>query len=207
MRTEREPLPESVTIRRTPRAPETRSDVGKSVTVDTRGRPRHRLVTIGDSLTHGFQSGAIFNTDLSYPAIIASELGWYDQFRHPHYPGFGGIPLNIELIVRNLEERYGDVVSPWELPAALFALRRHLAEAEQWWDQGAGSVLPPRGPINHNLGIYGWDLRDALCRNADNAHEGLRTPDGHHIVPLVRNADRISAGGCSIPPARRAACR
>src|SRR5262249_14304223 len=24
--------------------------------------PAHRLVTVGDSLTHGFQSGAIFNT-------------------------------------------------------------------------------------------------------------------------------------------------
>jgi hypothetical protein len=29
---------------------------------------------------------------------------------------------------------------------------------------------------------------------ADNAHDGQKTPDGHHIVPLVRSADRISAG-------------
>src|SRR3954454_6407184 len=190
----REPIPDTFEIRSTPRVPVASSDLGIEVDVDRRGAPRHRLVAVGDSLTHGFQSGAIYNTDLSYPAIIAWELGCYPQFRHPHYPGFGGIPLNIELLVRDLEDRFGDDVSWWELPGALFHARHRLFEAEHWWDTGPGSVLPPRGLINHNLGIYGWDLRDALSRNADNAHEGLRTPDGHHIVPLVRNADRISAG-------------
>jgi hypothetical protein len=48
-------------------------------------------VTIGDSLTQGFQSGAIYDTDLSYPAIIAYEMGWLDWFRRPHYNGFGGV--------------------------------------------------------------------------------------------------------------------
>ena len=33
-------------------------------------------MTIGDSLTHGFQSGAIYNTQISYPRIIAWEMGW-----------------------------------------------------------------------------------------------------------------------------------
>ncbi|MFH7026708.1 MAG: hypothetical protein ACHBN1_15170 [Heteroscytonema crispum UTEX LB 1556] len=48
------------------------------------GIPRHRLVTIGDSVTQGFQSGAIFKTEQSYPAIIAVELGWR-EFRFPIY--------------------------------------------------------------------------------------------------------------------------
>ena len=42
--------------------------------------PAHRLVTVGDSLTHGFQSGAIHNTHLAYPALVARELGMYDRF-------------------------------------------------------------------------------------------------------------------------------
>ena len=190
---QRQAQPDGLEITRTAREPVTRSDLGVPVQPDVNGSPRHRLVTVGDSLTHGFQSGAIFNTDLSYPAIIAWELGWYEHFRHPHYPAFGGIPFNIELHVRELESGFGDKLSWWELPGALFRLRQRLAEAEHWWD-GAGSAIPSSGPINHNLGIYGWDLRDALSRNADNAHEGLRTPDGHLVVPLVRNADRISAG-------------
>lgn len=54
--------------------------------------PRHRLVTIGDSLTHGFQSGAVFNTDLSYPAIIAHELGSAPTSDSPCTRGTEGCP-------------------------------------------------------------------------------------------------------------------
>ena len=34
-----------------------------------------KLVAIGDSLTQGVQSGAIFETELSYPALIAEAMG------------------------------------------------------------------------------------------------------------------------------------
>jgi hypothetical protein len=190
----REPIPDTVDVRTVPRVPVESADLGIAVDVDRRGTPRHRLVTLGDSLTHGFQSGAIFNTDLSYPAIIAHELGWSDHFRYPSYPGFGGIPLNLELLVREVEERFGTSVSPWELPGALFHLRHHLAQSEHWWDDGPGGALPPRGAINHNLGIYGWDVRDALSRTADDGSAQHRTDDGFELVPLIRNADRIAAG-------------
>jgi lysophospholipase L1-like esterase len=190
----REAIPDTVVIRSTPRVPVQAGDLGIAVDVDRRGTPRHRLVAIGDSLTQGFQSGAVFNTDLSYPAIIAHELGWTDGFRHPQYPGYGGIPLNLELLIREIEERFGATVLPWELPSALFHLRHRLAEAEHWWDDGPGGVLPPRGAINHNLAIYGWDLRDALSRHADNAAAEHRTKAGFALVPLIRNADRIAAG-------------
>jgi hypothetical protein len=186
-----EPVPDTVRVTRTPRQPETRSDIGIEVTVDATGTPTNRLVAVGDSLTHGFQSGAIYNTDISFPAIIASELGWYPQFRHPQYPGFGGIPLNIELLVRDLEERFGDEVSWWELPTAAFHIRQHLAEAEHWWDSGPGAATPPMTGISHNLGVYGWDVRDILSRTADSSKAEDRVP--FQVVPLVRNADVIAA--------------
>lgn len=47
--------------------------------------PRHRLVAIGDSLTHG------------YPAIIAHEMGWYGHFSQPSYFGEGGLPHDLAL--------------------------------------------------------------------------------------------------------------
>lgn len=189
----REPVPETVVVTDSPRQPEERSDLGIPVAVAAAGTPRNRLVAIGDSLTHGFQSGAIFNTDLSYPALIAAELGWLDQFRRPQYPGFGGIPLNIEALLRDLENRFGDRLSWWELPGAAFAARQRLAEAEEWWDRGPGSRVPPMPGIAHNLGIYGWDLRDVLERTADTAREEERVPDDWRLVPLVRNADSIAA--------------
>jgi len=187
-------VPDDVEITGEPRQPVWDSAVGVPLPPSAhRGMPRHRLVAIGDSLTHGFQSGAIYNTDLSYPAIIASELGWLDHFRFPRYPGFGGIPLNIELIVNELESHFGERVSWWELPAALYRIRQHLAQSEAWWDRGPGAAPPPVGEINHNLGIYGWDLRDALSRTADVAAAELRVPEGWRLVPLLRNADAIAA--------------
>ena len=37
--------------------------------------PARRLVTIGDSLTHGMSSAAVFFTDRSWPALVASAIG------------------------------------------------------------------------------------------------------------------------------------
>ncbi len=84
------------------RAPVDDPTLGIEVPRKGEGRPKHRLVTIGDSLTHGFQSLAIYNTDISYPALIAYELGCFGQFRRPHYWGYGGLPLNLEFLVRDL---------------------------------------------------------------------------------------------------------
>jgi len=89
------------------RAPVTDPTVGIDVVPERRGEPPHRLVAVGDSLSQGFQSGAVFTTDLSYAAVVASELGWGGQFRHPSYAGRGGLPFNLGLLARDLEERYG----------------------------------------------------------------------------------------------------
>ena len=58
-----------------PRTPTFDATLGVPGSLKPGSEPPHRLVAIGDSLTHGFQSGAVYNTDLSYPAIIAYELG------------------------------------------------------------------------------------------------------------------------------------
>ena len=100
-----EKTPPEVQVTDEPREPVRDPSLGIEVEVATEGTPRHRLVAIGDSLTHGFQSGAIYNTDLSYPAIIAHEMGWYDKFRHPSYFGQGRLPLNLEFLIRELEQK------------------------------------------------------------------------------------------------------
>ena len=161
-------VPDDVVIRSEARRPETDPTLGIPVTIDRQGTPRHRLVTIGDSVTQGFQSGAIFKTSLSYPAIIANAMGW-GQFRYPTYdsPG-GGLPLNLESLARQLEQRFGDKLDWFELPAALAFGQGYLDQIEDYWERGAGSIPPePKSPINHNLAVYGWDLRNTLSRNAD----------------------------------------
>lgn len=151
------------------------------------GAPRHRLVVIGDSLTHGFQSGAVFNTDLSYGAIIAYELGWLDSFRYPRYLGRGGLPLNIELLLRDLESQVGPSLSIWELPEALFRARQFMDDVEDYWERGPGSAPPRAETINHALAVYGWDLRDTLGWTAELLEQQIQTPRDDLFKQIVEN--------------------
>ncbi len=187
--------PEDVEVTTEPRVPVTDPTLGIPVArpAPWPSAPTHRLVTIGDSLTHGFQSGAIYNTDLSYPAIVARELGWYDRFRRPTYNGFGGLPLNLELLIRELEREFGDELSWWELPLALFRARNYLDQVEDWWERGPGSVRTPSVGINHNLGVYGWDLRDALVRTADLCAAAIDEPRDQLVSQIVEHANERAA--------------
>lgn len=157
--------PKEVKIRLSARPPVTEPTLGIAVSADG-SAAKHRLVSIGDSLTHGFQSLAIFNTDLSYPALIARELGWHENFLHPEYPGYGGLPLDLEFVLHQLDAQYGSTINVWELAPAFFFIRNLINEIELYWEQGSGSRFPPAVGINHNLGIYGWDLRDILAKTA-----------------------------------------
>ena len=67
-----EKTPPEVQVTDEPREPVRDPSLGIEVEVAAEETPRHRLVAIGDSLTHGFQSGAIYNTDLSSVACSRS---------------------------------------------------------------------------------------------------------------------------------------
>ncbi|HEY0547586.1 MAG TPA: hypothetical protein VGC91_19555 [Pyrinomonadaceae bacterium] len=185
--------PPDVIVTNEPRTPVVDPTMGIPVTSNAQGTPLHRLVTIGDSLTHGFQSGAIFNTHISYPAIIAYEMGWLDQFRRPSYRGFGGLPLNIEFLLRDLEDRYGSRVDWWEAALAAFRVRHYMGEIEDWWERGPGNSFPNLKGINHNLAVYGWDLRDALSRDADLCHKEIPKPKDQFLKQIVENANQRAA--------------
>jgi hypothetical protein len=185
--------PEEVVVRDFPREPVEDPTLGIEVDREAEGRPRNRLVTIGDSLTHGFQSGAIFNTDISWPAIVARELGWQRHFRYPSYFGFGGLPLNVEFLIRGLEERVGDETSLWESSLALFRARQFMDDVEDYWERGAGSTVPRIKGINHNLAVYGWDLRDALDYTAEILEGSIEQPTEAIFKQIVQNANERAA--------------
>ena len=172
------------------REPQFDPTLGVRVDITATGTPRNRLAAIGDSLTHGFQSGAVFNTDISYPAIIAHELGW-GEYRYPRYGGPGGLPINMELLLRQLEERFGSSLSVWELPLALFAARDFMDKVEDYWERGPGASVPVVTGFNHDLGVYGWDLRDALSRTANSCRKALKAPKGRPPRPVRR--ERLTA--------------
>jgi hypothetical protein len=178
--------PADVKITLEAREPEFRPDIGIALKgKPPAGKPKHRLVTIGDSLTHGFQSGAIYNTGISYPAIIAYELGWLDRFRRPTYGGPGGLPLNIEYLVRMLEHEFGDKLDWWELAFAGFKVRGFMDDLEDYWERGAGKEPPNMVGINHNLAVYGWDLRDTMYKTATRCWAKIGQPKDQFLSQKV----------------------
>lgn len=159
--------PSDVVISVQPRKPVTDPTLGIAVNVTKKGTPKNRLVAVGDSITQGFQSGAIFNTQLSYPAIIAKELGW-GELRYPTYQGpKAGLPLNAEHLAHELEKKFGPNINPLEFIGVALFLRKYLDINENYWERGEGSLFPIQQGINHNLAVYGWDVRNVLSRNAD----------------------------------------
>jgi hypothetical protein len=128
--------------------------------------PKHRLVTLGDSLTMGFKSLAITDTGLSWPAIVADTLGLGENdFTYPHFSGpvdCPGLPLNLEAIVRGIDvARAGSPFGVRQVREAL-AVTAAVSHVKSYWEHGPGSILPnASASYHHNLAIYGWDVRDA----------------------------------------------
>lgn len=178
--------PPEVDIQPEARKPQTDPTLGvNDVDVKRDSNPPHRLVTIGDSITHGFQSAAIFNTHISYPAIIAYEMGW-SGLRFPTYDAPGnGLPINLEWLAGKINQEFGDRIDWWELPA-VFSLRKYLDEIEDYWERGAGAKLPEQKEINHNLAVYGWDLRNTLSRTAKTCQDIIKEhPAKNDFLRLV----------------------
>jgi len=189
-----ETSPEEIKDRATqePRAPRFDSDLGIPVDVPRAGSPPHRLVVLGDSLSHGFQSGAVYNTDISYPAIIAHELGEGGRFRFPHYSGPGGLPLNLEVLLRDLEGHLGATVRLWD-PRTLLRVRNFMDTVEDYWERGAGMLQPDIASINHCLAVYGWDLRDTLERTNRSSEAAVARPSDDWLSQIVEDANHRAA--------------
>jgi hypothetical protein len=176
-----------------PRPPVEDPTLGVTVDVDRSGRPANRLVTIGDSLTQGFMSAAIFRTDLSWPAVVAYELGLRagSGFRYPTYEppgGPGGLPLDLERFLRGLEARVGDRLDWYEALRALRFVRSYMDGVEDWWERGPGNAVPQVDVPYHNLGVYGADLLDVLLLDAARIAERLEKPSSDD--PFIQIVDR-----------------
>ena len=81
--------------------------------------------------------------------------------RYPRYGGPGGLPLNFELLLRDLEQHFGATLDWWELPLALFRGRQFMDQWRTTGSAGPARQLPEQPATNHVLAVYGWDLRDA----------------------------------------------
>jgi len=187
-------VPPDVEVTREARRPVDDSTLGVAVAPrPSAGKPRHRLVAIGDSLTHGFKNLAVRDTRLSYPAMIARELGWEREFRCPRYDSPGGLPLDLEWLLRSLEPEIGADLSIGDAAPVVLAVRRLLEAHEDFWERGAGSRVVRDPEINHNLAIYGWDLRDVLSRDAGTCQDELVDAVDKPWPGMPQNSGPLSA--------------
>ena len=142
-----------------------------TVSVSDDGRPKNRLVTIGDSLTHGFMSAAIFRTDLSWPAIVAYELGLVWR------PGRGGTGDRVQVPLPGLRASDGPgrsavrsraggsaFAASGSAPSSTgtSACRRrvdaeYMDEVEDYWERGDGQS-PATSPR-----ITTWRSTAGMC--------------------------------------------
>ncbi|MFN6567322.1 hypothetical protein [Dendronalium sp. ChiSLP03b] len=160
-----------------------------------------KLVAIGDSLTQGFQSGAIYRTDWSFPAIIARSMGLElpNDFRIPRFPG-SGLPLNIEEALRWMKTQLGaDIdLSEWIVRFPVL-LGRFLDEVEDLYERGTGSRPAAFGGVYHNLGVWGFRVADSFtitpnyCQKAIENEEGWIQDDflGLPTASMYRTALRV----------------
>jgi hypothetical protein len=126
-----------------------------------------KLFTIGDSISQGFMSLAAARTELSYSTLIARCLGLTpgtDAYPIPLW-GAGGIPLNIESLLRNLQRKYGsDIRGLIEWPLAVASVNEYLDEIEDYYERGAGNLALPQsgGQLFYpNVSVAGFTVADA----------------------------------------------
>lgn len=159
-----------------------------------------RLVAIGDSLTQGFHSLAITNTDQSYPAMIARAIGLdVDRFRLPDFRGRGGLPLSIEWLARGLEERYGANLSTFAWARAIHAIAELIDQVEDYWERGKGA-RPAADTRYHNLAVWGFEAGDAYRLDAATCEAHVGEPKDSWFAPP--SAPRLRTALRVLNPAR-----
>ncbi|MFC3158722.1 hypothetical protein ACFOEQ_09430 [Chryseobacterium arachidis] len=122
-----------------------------------------KLFTIGDSISHGFMSGAAAKTELCYSTLIAQQLG-IKNYQYPTWPK-EGMPVNIEEVFRRLEKAYGSGISTLEWVHALAkTIPAYLNEVEKYYERGKGAADQPyEGGQEYfdNVAVRGFNVSDS----------------------------------------------
>jgi hypothetical protein len=130
-----------------------------------------KLFTIGDSISQGFMSGAAARTDLCYSTLLARSMGLapgsadnagIDYF----YPEWkeGGLPANLESILRRLNQRYGSHIRGMEWMTILHHINRVLDASEDYYKRKGGKARKKYHggvPYFHNVSSWTYDVADS----------------------------------------------
>lgn len=147
-----------------------------------------KLLTIGDSLSQGFMSFAAARTDLSYSTLIAEHFNW-GRGVYPDWPE-GGLPLNLEDVLRRLNKNYGsDISGIIEWPSAFGKISAIIDQVERYYERGDGALNKPAinimptatlfgGVQYHNVASRGFTVADAWQLSAQDAYHKVENSPG-----------------------------
>ena len=156
------------------------------------------LFTIGDSVSQGFMSGAAARTDLCYSTLIAKAMGLQpgNNYNFPKWPK-GGLPCNLEELMRALSRRYGADINALEWLTILSEINKYIDQSEDYYERGAGNERTPydSGKVDffHNISVEGfkvadaWNVCPALCKEII-AEENLHTGGDNYLFNGWPNA-------------------
>ncbi|QHG21299.1 hypothetical protein [Nostoc sp. ATCC 53789] len=124
-----------------------------------------KLFTIGDSISQGFMSLAAARTDLCFSTLIAKSMGLKvgAEYLYPEWLA-GGLPANIEKILRRLEKKYGSDINALDWLTILPTIEGVLDEAEDYYERQGGSAeqrYPGGIEFFDNVAIQGFDIADS----------------------------------------------
>lgn len=131
---------------------------------------KHKLAALGDSISQGFQNSAIYRTDLSYPAFLAKSLDSSAEFSQPKFSVKGGIPVNLDFILKSLEHQYTTELNWKSYPIAIKDVYAIIRRTKKYWDNKALVLDNEESGPYHNQSIWGlttndsWMLTDTISK-------------------------------------------
>lgn len=142
-------------------------------------KSRHRLVCLGDSASQGFKNGGIYRTDLSYPAFLARCFDLSERFDQPIFTAQTGLPMNLEMLLRSLQDFYGPEITWSEYVPAAKHVYETLRRIKRYWEQEYSRRQRDTELPYHNQSVWGfavndaWLMTDRLCEDfIQKNHEG-----------------------------------
>ncbi len=132
---------------------------------------KHQLVAMGDSMAQGFKNGGVYRTDLSFPAILARCFNPPVEFESPIFTAQTGIPINMEMLVRGLQDEFGNEITWNQYVNAGAHIYRTLRRIKNYWEGHKVPLQVERNQPYHNQGVWGfstsdaWMIHEEFCRN------------------------------------------
>lgn len=122
---------------------------------------------MGDSMAQGFKNGGIYRTDLSFPAILARSLDPSAEFDRPSFSAQAGIPINLEVLIRGLAEKYEDGLTLSNSIGAGREIYRTLRRIKSYWEGHLKSLKVEQDTPFHNQAIWGFTISDTMLMNEE----------------------------------------